>query len=129
MNPAVADLAADSGPLVKVMGVAGPAGSYRALEFEFASGVLSMSCDDDTDQIIVAVGCVGIQTEPVTDSWARELIGKSIDYAWDLRNHRGYNDGFQLRLMDDDRREEARQFEVAGSVIDARRVVPGSATA
>lgn len=81
------DLVADSGPLVKVMGVTASAGRYRALEFEFTSGVLSVSCDDATDEIIVAAGRIGIHAEPVTDSWVQDLIGKWIEYAWDLRNH------------------------------------------
>lgn len=47
----------------------------------------------------------------------------------ELRNHRGYTDAFQLRLMNDEREEESRQLEVAGSVIDVRLVIPGNAAA
>jgi hypothetical protein len=65
----------------------------------------------------------------IADSWVEGLLGKRIEYAWDLRNHRGYLDGFQLRLVDEQRDEEARQFEVAGSGIYVRWIVPTGASA
>jgi hypothetical protein len=129
MEPQVAVLAADSGPLVGVRGVLAAAGRYTALEFVFASGRLSLRCDDDTDEIIVETGRTISDGQPVAESWVDDLLGKWIEYAWKLRNHRGYEDGFQLRLIDGQRGEEVRQFEVAGSAIDVRRVSPaGPAT-
>jgi Family of unknown function (DUF6334) len=125
----VSDLATESGPLLRVMGIAAAAGRYRSLEFEFALGVLSLHCDDVTDEIIVKVGRDDAAALPVADSWANDVLGKCIEYAWELRNHRGYNDGFQLRLMDDEREEESRQFEVAGSVLEVRLVSSGNAAA
>jgi hypothetical protein len=129
METAVADLAADSGPLLSVRGVAAPAGRYRRLEFEFTAGVLTLRCDDATDKIIVEVGRHGRDAESIEDSWAQALLGKWTECAWGLRNHRGYNDGFQLRFMNDEGEEESRQFEVAGSAIEVRLVTPGNAAA
>jgi hypothetical protein len=129
VNSDVSDLATESGPLLRVIGVQVPAGRYMSLEFEFASGVLSLRCDDNNDEIVVEVGRNDPAARPVADPWVQNLLGKWIEYAWELRNHRGYNDGFQLRLMNDEREEESRQFEVAGSVIDVRLVTPGNAAA
>jgi hypothetical protein len=56
MEPAVANLAADSGALLKVVGMAIAGGRYRMLELQFASGVLVLRCDDDTDELIAKVG-------------------------------------------------------------------------
>ena len=124
MEQTVADLAADSGAPLNVTGVAMPAGRYRMLELQFASGVLVLHCDDDTDELIAEVGRAPTGAAVIADSWAEGLLGKRIEYAWDLRNHRGYSDGFQLRLVDGPGSEEARQFEVAGSGIDVRWVMP-----
>jgi hypothetical protein len=129
MDTGVADLATDSGQLLAVKGVAAAAGCYRELEFEFTAGVLTLRCHDDTDEVVAEVGRPGGHAEPIEDPWAQALLGKWIEYAWSLRNHRGYNDGFQLRLMNDEREAELRQFEVAGSVIEVRIVLPGNAVA
>jgi hypothetical protein len=41
-----------------------------------------------------------------------------------LTNHRGYCDGFQIRLLHlDDRLETTRQFEVAASALHVRSVI------
>jgi hypothetical protein len=125
----VSDLVTKSGPLLRVIGVAVPGDRYRSLEFEFVSGVLSLRCNDDTDEIIAGVGRNDPAALPLADSWAQDLPGKWIAYAWELRNHRGYNDGFQLTFMNHERDEESRQFEVAASVIEVRIVIPGSAVA
>lgn len=129
METAVADFAADSGRLLAVTGVAAPAGRYRKLEFEFAAGVLTLSCDDDTDEIIAEIARRSADAEAIEESWAQTLLGKWIEYAWSLRNNRGYTDGFQFRLMNDEREEETRQFEVVASTIDVRIVMPGRASA
>jgi hypothetical protein len=114
VGPDVSDLAAESGPLLRVTGVAAAGGRFRSLDVRVASGVLSLRCDDDSDEIILEVGRSDPSALAVTDSW-------------ELRNHRGYTDGFQLRLMNDEREEACRQFEVAGSVIDVRLVSPDEA--
>lgn len=128
MDSVVSDLANDSGPLAAVWGVAAPGGGrYRLLEFEFASGVLSLACDDDTDEIIVQVGGRAPGTELLDEAWVEDLLGKWIEYAWELRNHRRYRDAFQIRLIDDQRSEAGRVFEVAGSTVEVRLVEPRSA--
>ena len=83
-----------------------------------------MRCDDDTDEIIVEVERSRSDAQPVAEAWAQDLLGEWIEYAWELRNHRGYLDAFQLRLTDAKGREEVRQFEVAGSTIEVRCVPP-----
>jgi hypothetical protein len=51
------------------------------------------------------------------------LIGKHIEYVWWMTNHRGYQDGLQIRLLAlDVRSEVTRQFEVAASAISVRTV-------
>ncbi len=67
VNSDVSDLATESGPLLRVIGVAAPAGGFASLEFGFASGVLSLRCDDDTDEIIVEVGRNDPSALPVAD--------------------------------------------------------------
>lgn len=127
MDSDVAALAAESGPLRGVSGILDPGGLYRSLEFDFASGILALGCDDDTDELIVEIHDGDPVAPLVSESWAQSLLGKWIEHAWELRNHRGYCDAFQLRLMDNQRRCEIRQFEVAASTIEVRRVEPGCA--
>ena len=129
MGPDVADLAEDSGALLNITGVVMPGDRYRMLELQFASGVLTLSCDDDTDELIAEVGHARPVAVLIADPWVDGLIGKRIEYAWELRNHRGYLDGFQLRLVDDQHDEEVRQFEVAESGIDVRWIPATRASA
>jgi hypothetical protein len=116
-------LASESGQLKAVTGLVLSADRFTVLQFAFAAGVLSLRCDDDTDEIIVEVVDIVDDYSHVTRTDVVDLIGMSIEYAWTLTNHRGYVDAFQLRLMDKQRLTEARQFEVAGSAMDIRRVV------
>jgi hypothetical protein len=118
----VMHLAADSGPLLKVSGVAAARERFSSLDLEFASGVLCLRCDDDTDEIIVTASQRPVDSPGVSHPAISDLTGLSIEYAWSLTNHRGYVDGFQLRLTDGLGREETRQFEVGASAIDVRRV-------
>jgi hypothetical protein len=95
---------------------------YAVIELRFARGTLRLSCDDDTDEIIAtAVEDSGSALVDVAaDPPFVDLIGKTIEYAWTMTNHRGYEDAFQLRLLDLAARTEAtRQFEVAASAISA----------
>ncbi len=124
MDANVADLCTDSGLLLRVMGVPSKGGYYRSVLLEFAAGALSLRCDDNTDEIIVEVGPREASAVEVNDAWSQGLLGKWIEYGWELRNHRGYLDAFQLRLMSDQRDEAAVQFEVAGSTIQVQRVLP-----
>ena len=123
MHADVMKLASDSGHLQEVTGLISPADRYSILQFAFTAGVLSLRCNDDTDEIIVEVIDVADDYPRVTHAVISDLIGMSIEYAWTMTNHRGYVDAFQLRLLDKQRREQARQFEVAGSAIGVRRVV------
>lgn len=53
----------------------------------------------------------------------RPLVGEQIADLWWMTSHRGYRDGFQMRLLDlADRSEVTRQFEVAVSAMDVRVV-------
>jgi hypothetical protein len=123
MNESVVDLVSDSGKLLKVTGMPASGGRFTVLQFAFASGSLHLSCDDDTDEIIVEIGKEIVDYPNVTHAAIVDLIGMSIEYAWNLTNHRGYKDAFQLRLTNGRGREETLQFEVAASAMDIRRVV------
>jgi hypothetical protein len=79
-----------------------------------------LRCDDEPDEVLVSVSAEPSGLDAI-DEGPLALLGLSIEYAWILRNHRGYADGFQLRLVDDHGREETRQFEVGGSAIDVLR--------
>lgn len=122
MDAELVRLASDSGELLAVNGIMAPSGRYSALQFEFASGVLKLRCDDDTDEVIVEVGEEVVGGTSVPGEEMAELIGMRIESAWRLINQRGYVDAFQLRLTDGDD-EKTRQFEVAASAIDVWRVV------
>jgi hypothetical protein len=119
----VMKLASESGELKAITGLTLSEDRFTVLQFAFTSGVLSLGCDDDTDEIIVKVLDVGSGYPRVTHAVLADLIGMCIEYAWTLTNHRGYLDVFQLRLMDRQRREETRQFEVAASTMRIHRVV------
>lgn len=123
MSPEVERLTADSGELIDVTGCALPGDRFTTLFLRFKAGTLKLACDDDTDEIIVSIidGEVG-QQDVLCDRLA-DLAGLTLDYAWELRNHRGYLDGFQVRLRDAHGREETLQFEVGASAMDVRRVV------
>jgi hypothetical protein len=113
-------LAADSGALLAARGQPAAAGSYLALELEFGSGTLRLSCDDDTDELLATVpGTRSDELADVTgDAAFVGLAGSVIEYGWTMTNHRGYTDAFQLRFIDPvTRAERTRQFEVAASTI------------
>jgi Family of unknown function (DUF6334) len=116
-------LAEDSGALLAVAGSATPTGRLTMLRLDFEAGALEFRCDDDTDEIVVVVPDGDRPCSEITSGPLPGLMGLEIEYAWELRNHRGYVDGFQLRLRDSGGgREETVQFEVGASAIDVRRV-------
>jgi hypothetical protein len=123
MSPEVERLAADSGALIAVTGYAVPGDRFTALFLQFKAGTLKLVCDDNTDELIASVIDGAVSHQGVSHDALIDLAGLTIDYAWELRNHRGYVDGFQLRLRDGHGREETRQFEVGASAMDVRRVV------
>ena len=126
MNSEVSALWDDSGELLRVTGAPDSPNSYWSLSFEFANGVLTLMCDQDTDEVSIGVGQRDPTSAEVRDGWSEPLLGKVIEHAWELRNHRGYTDGFQLRLLDLDTRENPSiQFEVLASTLHVRRVIAG----
>ena len=123
MHDAVSGLCDDSGPLQRVTGVI-EGGITWSLSFEFAAGILTLNCDRDTDEIIAEVGDVDPEAREVEAAWVESLLGKRIMYGWILKNHRGFDDGFQLSLYDDGEERTYRciQFEVAASSLHLRQV-------
>jgi hypothetical protein len=122
MDDDVRELAADSGPLMQVRGIAVGGQRFRALDLEFAAGTLCLRCDDDTDEVLASVSAQPSEYDRIDDG-VLGVVGLSIEYAWILRNHRCNTDAFQLRLVDGRGREETRQFEVAASALDVLRVL------
>jgi len=123
VSPELRRLAEESGKLMTICGHALPGARFVTLLLFFEGGTLSLACNDDTDEIIVETGG-GDESAPVVDSGAlADLTGSTLDYAWELRNHKGYRDGFQIRFRRADGREVTVQFEVAASAIDVRWVV------
>ena len=123
MSADVERLTADSGVLIGVRGRAVPGDRFASLFLRFKAGTLKLACDDDTDEIIVSVIDGDVGESDVRHGALADLDGLTLEYAWELRNHRGYVDGFQVRLRDGHGREETLQFEVGASAIDVRRVV------
>jgi len=123
MDGDVKRLTTDSGELTGITGLTSPGDRFTALAFTFASATLRMHCDDDTDEILVEV----VEHDPgypsVSSGSLGNLVGMRLEYAWALTNHRGYSDAFQLRFTDGRGRDETRQFEVAASAMDVRRLV------
>lgn len=113
-----------AGALVAVFGTpVDSGGGYVALEFRFAQGSLRLTCDDDTDEVVVEMrgtGPLPAQEDLSADDLFAPMVGKDLEYVWWLTNHRGYEDGLQMRLLDlSHRTEVTAQFEVAASVLVA----------
>ena len=126
VEPWARDFSQDAGPLVQIRGDPTPPGDqYRALAFIFEHGALMLECNEDTDEIIVEPHERDLSTlQDVSDDEPFEpLVGKYIEHLWWMTNHRGYQDGFQMRLLDlGDRSESTLQFEVAASALYVRAV-------
>jgi hypothetical protein len=123
MNEDVRQLAADSGLLRHVAGRRFESG-YEVIELGFEHGTLRLTCNGDTDAIVV-VACERLDRseEIVNDDSLLDLLGKVIQQAWTMVNDRGYTDAFQLRCIDlTTRSESCRQFEVAASAITVAHV-------
>jgi hypothetical protein len=124
MNEAVRQLAADSGALHTVAGRRSAAG-YEALELIFERATLRLTCNPDTDEIVItAADQVATGLREIRDDGSLcSLLGKVISQAWIMVNDRDYQDGFQLRCIDLGTRDESCcQFEVAASAITVARV-------
>jgi hypothetical protein len=122
MDAQVRHLALDSGDLVAINGLEAPADRFVTLAFQFAKGTLFLRCDDDTDEILVEVVEDEPGYAPVANELLASLIGSTIEYAWVLTNHRGYEDSFQLRLASPRGHHVTVQLEVGASAMDVRRV-------
>ncbi len=116
------ELADDSGVLRRITGRAPNLAGYDVLELIFDEGVLRLTCDADTDEIIIAVssaedaGLAEVRDDPPLLS----LLGKVISLAWTMVNNGGYGDAFQIRSVDletETRDESCCQFEVAAAGI------------
>ena len=127
MNDAVRELAADSGALRRVVGRGSVAG-YEVLELTFDNGNLRLACHGDTDEIAIDVTAeAATHATEVRDDAFADVVGKIIELAWTMVNSRGYEDAFQLRLLDlVTRRESCLQFEVLASAITVSRVAVDS---
>jgi hypothetical protein len=115
----------DSGEPLDVRGEPAVGESYRSLDFVFERGVLSLACDDDTDEILVTAEHAPSTSTDVSGPPLNAPLGKVIEYAWVMTNHRGYRDAFQVRFVDlDTKATDTRQFEVAASTIVISSVSP-----
>jgi hypothetical protein len=126
MEPWVDEFVAAAGPLAQVRGRRDAGGAYSVLDFVFERRSLRLACVVDTDEIAVEPrDDAGAELEDVSaDEHFPALIGKRLEYAWWMSNHRGYLDAFQMRLLDlGDRSSATRQFEVAAAAIHVRTVV------
>jgi hypothetical protein len=116
-----------AGPLLWISSESAGDARFRSIRLAFADGVLAVTCNDDTDEIVVAVLDPEASTahgggEALSASLAG-LEGRVVESAWWMTNERGYTDAFQLRFLDVLTREETtRQFEVAASAITVSQV-------
>lgn len=126
MDPDVQQLVDNSGSLTAIRGVAEAPGRFASVRFEFERGSLSLTCDDDTDEIVAAIGLSTPTSDraeaPLEVDALRGLLGATVEYAWELCNHRGYRDGFQLRFSGGVVGQATIQFECAASALDVLRV-------
>ena len=124
VEPWASEFSEDAGPLVRVCADLTPTGGqYWVLAFIFENAKLLLSCNEDADEIIVEPHerVVSGLHDVSDDELFQPLLGKHIDHLWWMTNHRGYRDGFQMRLLDlADRSEVTRQFEVAASAMYVR---------
>jgi hypothetical protein len=124
MDADVQRLVVESGELTAVLGQSVGGDRFAALALVFAAGTLHFRCNDDTDEIIVELVDNDSLGYPTVDHDSLAgLVGMAVEYAWEMTNHRGYADAFQLRLRDAEGHEETRQFEVGASAMDVRRVI------
>ncbi len=113
-----------AGPLTRVRGRVGPGGAFELIEFELVGGTIRLTAKADTDEVSVTTArgdasLRDLSVQPVFEP----LLGRVIEYAWSLTNHRGYSDAFQIRFLDLDSRDEAtRQFEAAAAGLFVRSV-------
>ena len=113
----------DSGALVAARGEDESLGRFRRLVLEFENGTLFVECDVDTDEVLARLAPDALGSELPSlgpDEIFAEAIGSVVEYAWTMRNHRGYTDALQLRFLDlRSRSESTVQLEVLASALHA----------
>ena len=111
----------NSGPLVAARGEGEGSGRFRRLVLEFENGTLVVECDVDTDEVLARLAADAFGAElPFLGPGEifAEATGSVVEYAWTMRNHRGYTDAIQLRLLDlGSRSESTVQLEVVASAL------------
>jgi hypothetical protein len=115
----------EAGPLERVRGRVVPGeATFELLEFQLRGGTVRLTADADTDELNVSTVRGDTSLADLTKHpLCAPLVGKVIEYAWSMTNHRGYTDAFQLRFLDLVSRDEVtRQFEAAAAVIQVRSV-------
>jgi hypothetical protein len=126
LEPWARNFSEEAGPLVRICGdVTPPGDQYWGLAFIFENRTLTLSCNEDTDEIVVEPHERDLSAlhDVSDDQLFQPLVGKHIEHLWWMTNHRGYGDGFQMRLLDfADRSEATRQFEVGASAMYVRVV-------
>jgi hypothetical protein len=120
VDEAVKRLSDDSGVLTRVLGLRHGT-RYESLRLVFERGRLAIACDANTDEIILTADPASVDEDLANvadDPVLASLLGKVVELAWTLTNHRGYADGFQVRCLDLETRDESCcQFEVAAAAI------------
>jgi hypothetical protein len=123
MRSEVDRLVTEAPRLVAVRGTQTGGQRFTALALDLPDSTIHLYCDDDTDEILIDVTRQPPDYPNVILDSVTELIEMRITDAWQLTNHRGYNDAVQFRFTDGAGRYETRQFEVGASAIDIFRVV------
>ncbi len=113
-----------AGRLTRVRGRAAPGNAFELVDLELRGGTIRLTVLPDSDEVNVSItGCDWSLPDLSEQAAFAPLLGKVIEYAWTLTNHRGYSDAFQLRFLDLDSRGEATlQFEAAAAVLLVRSV-------
>ena len=90
----------------------------------FEHGALCLTPIGDSDEVdIRLVDTGGLTSE--RPAIFLDLLGMIVEDAWEMTNHRGYRDGFQMRFLElASRLERTCQFEVAASAIRVCDVQP-----
>jgi hypothetical protein len=94
------------------------------VHLELDHGAIRLTADADTDEVIVrTLGSDASLPDLSEEAVFAPLLGKVIEYAWSMTNHRGHADAFQIRFLDLASRDQAtRQFEVGAAVLFVRNV-------
>lgn len=102
--------------------------SCDRIVFKIASSMLEISVNIDTDELVVELHSSGEHTiSTLTDiSDVLNVVGRTLGWAWTVRNSQGYQDGFMLALgkVVPDALDPAYAFIGAGSSISVYAIQP-----